>query len=67
MLSQRATAAPRSPRCRARPEQRPIAAAQYGVTILGESVSVGDEVTVSGCTVLPHKELKETVREETIL
>lgn len=38
-----------------------------GVTILGEDVVVADEVVVSGCIVLPHKEIKETVRDETIL
>ena len=40
---------------------------KFGVTILGEDVTVCDEVVVSGCVVLPHKEIKETVREETIL
>lgn len=40
---------------------------KHGVTILGEDVVVCDEVVVSGCIVLPHKEIKEGVKEETIL
>lgn len=38
-----------------------------GVAILGEHVLVGDEVVVVNCIVLPHKEIKASVKEEIIL
>ncbi|XP_073059075.1 uncharacterized protein [Primulina eburnea] len=40
---------------------------KLGVTILGESVSVEDEVAVVNCIVLPNKTLNVSVREEIIL
>ncbi|KAH6756992.1 ADP-glucose pyrophosphorylase family protein [Perilla frutescens var. hirtella] len=41
--------------------------AKLGVTILGESVAVEDEVVVTNCIVLPHKTLNLSVQEEIIL
>ncbi len=40
---------------------------KMGIAILGEDVSVGDEVVVVSCVVLPHKEIKASVKEEIIL
>jgi len=37
------------------------------VTILGEDVFVGDEIIIRNCVVLPHKELKGSVRNEIIM
>ena len=37
------------------------------VTILGEDVYVEREVIVRNCVVLPHKELKTSVRNEIIM
>ncbi|KAI5072387.1 hypothetical protein GOP47_0012493 [Adiantum capillus-veneris] len=42
-------------------------AAKLGITILGEDVSVEDEVVVTSCIVLPHKTLNINVHEEIIL
>ncbi|MCO5606518.1 hypothetical protein L7F22_060706 [Adiantum nelumboides] len=42
-------------------------AAKLGITILGEDVSVEDEVVVTSCIVLPHKTLNMNVQEEIIL
>lgn len=41
--------------------------AKLGITILGEDVSVEDEVVVTNCIVLPHKTLNMSVQEEIIL
>ena len=41
--------------------------AKMGITILGEDVKVSDEVVVVNCIVLPHKEIKASVKEEVIL
>ena len=38
-----------------------------GVSILGEHVQVSDEVVVINCIVLPHKEIKASIREEIVL
>lgn len=37
------------------------------VAILGEDVKVSDEVVVVNCIVLPHKEIKVSVKDEVIL
>lgn len=42
-------------------------ATKLGITILGENVSVEDEVVVTSCIVLPHKTLNLNVHEEIIL
>jgi len=42
-------------------------AAKFGVAILGEDVTVADEVVLVGCVVLPHKEIKASVTNEVIL
>lgn len=42
-------------------------ATKLGITILGEDVSVEDEVVVTSCIVLPHKTLNMSVHEEIIL
>ncbi|CAN6477660.1 unnamed protein product [Victoria cruziana] len=41
--------------------------AKFGITILGESVIVEDEVVISNCIVLPHKTLNISVQREIIL
>lgn len=41
--------------------------AKLGVTILGEAVTVEDEVVVTNCIVLPNKTLNVSVQEEIIL
>jgi mannose-1-phosphate guanylyltransferase len=41
--------------------------AKMGICILGEDVKVADEVVVVNCIVLPHKEIKASVKEEVIL
>eukprot|EP00271_Cylindrocystis_brebissonii_P011771 TRINITY_DN29716_c0_g1_i1.p1 TRINITY_DN29716_c0_g1~~TRINITY_DN29716_c0_g1_i1.p1 ORF type:complete len:452 (+),score=73.30 TRINITY_DN29716_c0_g1_i1:119-1357(+) len=41
--------------------------AKLGISILGEDVTVEDEVVVVNCIVLPHKSLGGSVREEIIL
>ncbi|CAM8920558.1 unnamed protein product [Rhodiola kirilowii] len=41
--------------------------AKLGITILGESVTVEDEVVVINCIVLPNKTLNVSVQEEIIL
>ncbi len=41
--------------------------AKMGICILGEDVKVADEVVVVNCIVLPHKEIKVSVKEEVIL
>lgn len=41
--------------------------AKLGITILGENVSVEDEVVVTSCIVLPHKAINMSVQEEIIL
>eukprot|EP01018_Ginkgo_biloba_P035576 Gb_12674 [translate_table: standard] len=40
---------------------------KLGITILGEGVTVDDEVVVINCIVLPHKTLNFSVQEEIIL
>lgn len=40
---------------------------KLGITILGEDVTVEDEVVVANCIVLPHKMLNMSVQEEIIL
>ena len=40
---------------------------KMGITILGEDVKVSDETVVVNCIVLPHKEIKASVKEEIIL
>eukprot|EP01018_Ginkgo_biloba_P014052 Gb_40673 [translate_table: standard] len=40
---------------------------KLGITILGEDVTVEDEVVVVNCIVLPHKTLNVSVQEEIIL
>lgn len=41
--------------------------AKNGVCILGEDVSVAAEVVVVNCIVLPHKEIRASVKDEVIL
>ena len=41
--------------------------AQFGVSILGEDVSVGEEACVVQCIVLPHKEIRASVANQIIL
>ena len=38
-----------------------------GVTVLGEDVTVSDEVYINGAKVLPHKSLGENVPTPTII
>jgi mannose-1-phosphate guanylyltransferase len=40
---------------------------KLGITILGENVTVEDEVVVVNCIVLPHKTINRSVQEEIIL
>lgn len=40
---------------------------KLGVTILAEDSSIGDEVVVSCCIVLPHKRLSHSVQNDIIL
>lgn len=42
-------------------------ASKLGIAILGEGVTVEDEVVVVNCIVLPHKTLNVSVQEEIIL
>lgn len=42
-------------------------ATKLGITILGEAVSVEDEVVITSCIVLPHKALNMSVHDEIIL
>ncbi|KAI4319107.1 hypothetical protein MLD38_032748 [Melastoma candidum] len=40
---------------------------KLGITILGEGVTVEDEVVLINCIVLPHKTMNDSVQEEIIL
>jgi mannose-1-phosphate guanylyltransferase len=38
-----------------------------GVSVLGEDVHLGDELTVNGALILPHKEIEASVRDPKII
>ena len=45
----------------------PLQARVEGVTVLGEDVKVADELYLNGARVLPHKSIKASVPEPTII
>ena len=49
------------------PHLRPLQARLEGITVLGEDVKVGDELYLNGARVLPHKSIKASVPEPTII